>query len=55
MSDETKRKFTKLTEAEQAEFLELIKELERALCGEAARCTLLADRGRKFQEERNAK
>jgi hypothetical protein len=26
MSDETKRKFTKLTEAEQAEFLELTKD-----------------------------
>jgi hypothetical protein len=26
MSDETKRKFTKLTEAEQAEFLELAKD-----------------------------
>jgi hypothetical protein len=56
MSDDTKRKFTKLTEAEQAEFLELIKDsFDPDLFAEDDLPMLRASRKRWEEEQRRAK
>lgn len=53
MSDETKRKFTKLTEAEQAEFMELIKDsFDPELYSEDDLPSLRASRKRWEEEQR---
>lgn len=53
MYDETKRKFTKLTEAEQAEFMELIKDsFDPDLFSEDDLASLRASRKRWEDEQR---